>query len=217
MNTYWSGAIADVVYGVRNLLIDLRFGAPLLGVKRSSVPDQAGVVNSDYSLYPHVFPRSLVRPDDVIVDVGVGKGRFINWLLMLRVENPIIGVEYDSETAAKTARRLVRYPNVTILQGDATTSIPRDGTLFFLFNPFEGDAMSRFKKKATRLFRGRDDVRFVYLRPLELAMFKEDPDWLVEEHEIPLADLDARYRDMPSHRRYAVLLPKGRMANAASD
>ncbi len=217
MITDWPVTMARVVYGIRNLLIDLRFGAPLLGVKRSDVPDQAGVVNSDYSLYPHVFPRSLVRADDVIVDVGVGKGRFINWLLLLRLENRIIGIEYDGETAAATARRLARYPNVTIVHADATTSIPRDGTLFFLFNPFEGDVMSRFKKEATTLFRGRDDVRFVYLRPLELSIFADDPDWLVKEHEIPQEDLDVRYRDMLSHRRYAVLQPKGRMANGRSN
>ena len=217
MITDWPVTMARVMYGIRNLLIDLRFGAPLLGVKRSDVPDQAGVVNSDYALYPHVFPRSLVRPNDVIVDLGVGKGRFINWLLLLRMENRIIGIEYDGETAAATAKRLRRYPNVTIVQGDATVDIPRDGTLFFLFNPFEGEAMSRFKKEATTLFRGRGDVRFVYLRPLELAMFIDDPDWLVEQHEVPLDDLDARYRDSPSHRRYAVLRPKGRIAKGSSD
>jgi hypothetical protein len=202
-------AWARIFYGVRNLLIDLRFGAPLLGVKRSEVPGQAGVVNSDYSLYPHVFPRSLVRPDDVIVDIGVGKGRFVNWLLMLRLDNRIIGIEYDGKTAAATAHRLRRRANVTILHADATHFLPPDGTLFFLFNPFEGELMARFKQRAMMQFGGRSDVRFVYLRPLELAMFKSDGQWRVEEHEIPREALDARYRDAPSHCRYAVLVPHG--------
>ena len=217
MRSAWAGRIAGVVYGVRNLLIDLRFGAPLLGVKRSAVPGQAGVVNSDYSLYPRVFPQSMVRPDDVIVDVGVGKGRFVNWLLMLRLDNRVIGIEYDEETAAATARRLRAHPNVTIVHADAASYLPGDGTLFFLFNPFEGDVMARFKDTAMAQFAGRADVRFVYLRPLELAMFKDDPQWLVEEHEIPQAALDLRYRDKPSHRRFAILIPSGSGRCARAD
>jgi hypothetical protein len=209
-------AAARVFYGVRNLLIDLRFGAPLLGVKRSGVPGQAGVVNSDYSLYPHVFPRSLVRPGDVIVDVGAGKGRFVNWLLMLRLDNRIIGIEYDGKTAAATAHRLRRRANVAIVHADATQFLPPDGTLFFLFNPFEGEVMARFKQRAMMQFAGRSDVRFVYLRPLELAMFKNDGHWWVEEHEIPREALDARYRDTPSHRRYAILVPRGAAGGSAT-
>lgn len=47
MRPAWEGKFVRLIYGVRSLLSDLRFGSPLLGVKRSAVPRQAGVVNSD--------------------------------------------------------------------------------------------------------------------------------------------------------------------------
>src|SRR5262245_53190382 len=123
---------AKIIYGFRNLLIDLRFGAPLFGVKVATVPGQANVVNGDYSLYDRVFAEIEISERDVVVDIGAGRGRFINWMLLRGYKNKIVGVEYDAETAQRASRRLSRYKNVQIVNADATQFVPADGTFFFL-------------------------------------------------------------------------------------
>lgn len=143
------------------------------------------------------------------MDVGVGKGCFVDWRLMLRLDNRIIGIECDEKSAAATAHRLRRRAKVTIAHADAASYLPAYRTLFFLFDPFEGDVMASFKATAMAQFGGRTDVLFVYMRPLDVATFKDDSAWLVEEGEVPQADLDVRYRDKPSHWRFDILVPRG--------
>lgn len=198
-------SIAKLAHGLFNLAVDLRFGAPLMGMKGSGVQGHAQVVNSDYALYPHLFAQVAIAPTDVVVDVGSGRGRFINWLLWHRLGGRIIGIEYDKATAEACARRLRRHARVTILHGDATVSIPQDGTVFFMFNPFETELMRAFRDRFVAVFGSRASPVIVYLRPLELAVFRETPGWQIEEFEIPEADLDARYEAKRSHRKFAIL------------
>ena len=73
----------------------------------------------------------------MIVDVGCGKGRSLNWFVERYPANRIVGIELDPELCAQTARRLRRHENVTIVCGDATALLPPDGTIFYLYNPFD--------------------------------------------------------------------------------
>jgi hypothetical protein len=196
---------AKLFYGVRNLLIDLKYGAPLMGMKRTEVEGQASIVNGDYSLYPLAFKALTVKPDDVIVDIGSGRGRFLNWTLHHGFRNRVIGVEYDGETAAEAERRLAKYPNVAVVHADATKQVPEEGTIFFVFNPFEEELMTKFKDKMKSTFRDKHDFTILYLRPLELDVFKKDPDWQVREGEIPKDQLDVRYEGRDTYRQYAVI------------
>lgn len=197
--------IAKIWYGIRNNLIDLKYGAPLKGWKPTEVPGQASVLNGDYSLYTKAFAALAIKPNDVIVDVGSGRGRFINWTLHQGLKNRVIGLEYDKTTAERSAKRLARYANVSVLNVDATEVIPDEGTVFFVFNPFERELMIKFKDRIKRAHAARPDFTILYLRPLQLDVFKQDPDWIVQEGEIPVEALDIRWADRPSYRQYAVI------------
>jgi hypothetical protein len=66
----------------RTLATDLRYGAILSGNVGTRYR-QAGaynVVNTPYAVLPQIFAGRIGR-DDVLVDVGCGKGRVINWWL----------------------------------------------------------------------------------------------------------------------------------------
>jgi len=199
--------LATVIYGLRNRLIDVRFGSPVLGYKQVTKPGELNwIVNTDYSILPHIF-RNRVSPSDVIVDVGCGRGRVINWLLLTGHTNKIIGIELDEPTAAALKERLRKWSQVEILCGDARENIPADATVFYLFNPFPTDVMVAFAERLKALFLGKKSIRILYYRPVEIEVFRNDPVWRIEEFEIPLKSLDARFAVAPSdsYRKYAVI------------
>jgi SAM-dependent methyltransferase len=160
---------------IRNLVRDLRFGAPLAGTVKTRFGD-LGAYDTSNAIYEDLeplFAAAEVRPEDVIVDVGCGKGRAINWLLAHYPANAIYGIELDPEICAKTARRLRRRPQVTILCGDATALLPAEATLFYLFSPFDETVMRRFATALLEL--GKDRVRrVVYYRCVHVDVFLQD-------------------------------------------
>lgn len=131
-----------------NVLLDLRFGTLLRGGKKTDHAHLGAYAtnNSSYGVVRALF-RGRVKPEDVLVDVGCGKGRVINAWLAEGYANRMIGIELDAGIAEKTRARLRGYPNVGILTGDIIANFPLDGTLFYLFNPFDAEVMSRFKDK----------------------------------------------------------------------
>ncbi len=73
----------------------------------------------------------------MLVDIGCGKGRVINFWLHQGLTNRLIGLELDPDVATAAQQRLAPYRNVQIIVGDAIENLPTDGTLFYLYNPFE--------------------------------------------------------------------------------
>jgi SAM-dependent methyltransferase len=129
---------------LRNVLFDLRFGAVLGGGQSRSGPNDPYFGNSPYEVLEPLFSAAGIRLDDVVVDVGCGKGRVINWPLRFHPHNRVIGIELDPGVAVRTARRLRRYKHVRIVCGDVRENIPPEGSLFYLYNPFDADTMRGF-------------------------------------------------------------------------
>jgi SAM-dependent methyltransferase len=181
---------------LRNAVIDLRYGGLLGGTTRTKYAQLGAfdTANSDYTDLTTLFGAARVTDSDVIVDVGCGKGRAINWLLGHYPANEIVGIEIDPEICAHTARRLRRYKRVQIRYGDATTTLPSAGTVFFLFNPFDEAAMARF---IAALLEGGGRKRVIYYNCTFIRLFLDDPRFEVEEIELP----------SHSHRSALITLP----------
>jgi SAM-dependent methyltransferase len=159
----------------RHAVLDLRYGG-LLGGTITTKQGHLGahdVGNAEYDELRRLFAGVDVRPDDVLVDVGCGKGRAINWFLSQYPGNRVYGIELDPEVCARTAKRLGKYGNVTILCGDATELLPEDGTLFYLFNPFDESVMARFAQALLRS--DREGRRVVYYNSKYPGPFEADP------------------------------------------
>ena len=186
----------------RNMAIDLRYGASLAGTIESRFRDRgaADVTNSQYSVLPHIF-RGRIGPDDVLVDVGCGKGRVINWWLSQGLRNRIVGIELDPEVASATARRLRRFANVSIVNEDATAWMPDDATLAYMYSPFDAAVMARFRDHVAERF-ARSGVTLLYWNPQFVDVFFDDPRF--DTHLVELRSvLDPRIQGM--HRRFAVV------------
>jgi SAM-dependent methyltransferase len=164
-------------------LRDLRYGRPLGGTTRTRYGHLGAFhsTNTPYEDMARLFAGVEVGPRDVIVDVGCGKGRSLNWLLRSFPQNRIVGIELDPDLAARTAARLRRRSNVTILTGDATGLLPADGTVFYLFNPFDGTVMERFAAALA----GLPLATVVYYNAKHLGPFRADARFAVRELDDP--------------------------------
>jgi Methyltransferase domain len=164
-----------------NAVVDIRFGGFLAGEipSRYTALGANETANSDYLALDRIL-ADPVSPDDVLVDVGCGKGRVINWWLRRGLTNRIVGIELDDAVASRTRKRLSRYPNVTIVTGHAVEKLPEDGTIFYLFNPFTTEVMAAFKSRLAELARERGRVRIIYNNCKDVRLFVEDAEWDVD-------------------------------------
>ena len=133
---------------IRNIYIDLKFGGFLggdvetpykhLGANRTG--------NTDYSALPFIF-NNQISHTDVLVDIGCGKGRVLNWWLLNYPNNKIYGIEINKLIADKVSWRLRNFKNVHIICGSAVDNIPYDANIFYMFYPFKGKMVDDFKDR----------------------------------------------------------------------
>jgi precorrin-6B methylase 2 len=188
---------------IRNAALDFRFGAFVGGKIEESEFSAEGANapgNSDYEVLAQVFD-CRISPDDVLVDVGCGRGRVLNYWLSLGLRNRIYGLEIDHDIALKAARRLRRWPNVSILCGDATRLVPQDASVLYLFNPFQEPVIKRFEEAVRHLPRLR---LIVYYSPVHAEVFQSISNWSVEF--VPVKR-PAGAHFMDRHYQFALITP----------
>lgn len=171
-----------VIKILRNLTLDIRLGG-LYGVgyqPHSPSSSAHEVAATNYTALPLIFD-GLVGPDDVLVDVGCGRGRVIRWWLHQGYSNKIIGIELDKKTALYARRKLKKWNNVEIVHGDVLTNIPQDGTIFYLYNPFNREMTEKVKVRIVDLFARKKSVKLLYYNSRYVDVFKDDPNWAVRE------------------------------------
>lgn len=157
--------------------IDLAFGGKLCRTDLNETIYSNGrhtMVHTDYHVLRDIFARVPLAPEDVLVDVGCGEGRVINFWLSRRVKNPIVGIEAVETVAEDARKRYRKYPNVSIVTGDALANLPRNGTLFYLYNPFGDEVVTAFEKAIRPL-----GARIVFHQNNYMEPFQSD-DWRIE-------------------------------------
>jgi hypothetical protein len=132
------------------------------------------MVHTDYHVLRDIFARVPISPNDVLVDVGCGEGRVINFWLSRGFKNQIVGIEAVEAVADEARKRYQKYRNVSIVTGDAVENLPRNGTLFFLYNPFGDDVVTQFETAIRPL-----GARIIFHQNNYMAPFQPDV-WQVE-------------------------------------
>jgi hypothetical protein len=176
---------------VYNVLFDMKYGRFLGGVKKSPyvIKGANDTANSDYKAMAIIF-KDKIKFDDVLVDVGCGKGRVINYWMSNFGNNQIVGIELDPVIASATSRRLAKYKNVTIFSGSALELFPNNATIFYLFNPFNCHIMDKFKKALIDRFFLKDkgwihSFSIIYYNPTCANVFHDDDKFCCSEIEMP--------------------------------
>lgn len=180
-----------------NLAYDLRFGEILRGEVETRFNELGaeGTANTSYYALSLFFRDETIAEDDVLVDMGSGKGRVINFWLSRGLPNQIVGLELDPELAEHTRHRLRSYPNVTIITGDGIENLPTDASLVFLFNPFHKAVVNRFKERLLQLPR-RDKIRIYYYNCVHSNVFENDPRFSVEHYKLIPEGCSAMLREI---------------------
>ena len=199
LNTLLNDAYLDIKYS----------GKPLNGNKQTSYKYLGAndVYHTDYAAMPHIFKQIDVKEDDVLVDIGCGKGRVINYWLNQNYQNPIYGLELDEKVAKSTARQFMNRSNVKIIAGDAVQNLPEDGTIFYFYNPFDLEKFVELENKLAKS--SRKQLKMLYYNPRSLHVF-ENSKWQIQkinfEHDLGIK----RWGRLNKYHDLAVIQPVSR-------
>jgi len=151
------------------------------GIVKTNVADGCHAASADYTTVNAMLARLDLRPDDVLVDIGCGKGRVVCLAARLRVKR-VIGIDLGPEvvrTAQDNIQRLrgARSP-AEALVADAVTFDYSDVTCAYFFNPFEHFVLDRVLAKI-REDRAGAPFRclFLHLSEVQRDVFAQH-DWL---------------------------------------
>ena len=98
-----------------------------------------------YDTLEKIIDRLNLRPDDVFVDIGCGKGRAV-FVASFRKIKKAIGVDMDRDLIGSAQNNLrnikAQHAPVEFICADAAGFDVREGTVFYLYNPF-GDKTTK--------------------------------------------------------------------------
>jgi SAM-dependent methyltransferase len=162
----------------RTAWLDVRFGGFTGGVKKSPFGHLGAneTVSTRLDLIDALLgPR--MRPGEVFVDVGCGKGRVLNWAIRDGRAARVIGLEIDREVAEGAAARLTRHAHCEVRIGDACALLPADATLIYMWSPFNRAVMVAFRDalfQRTDASHRKQHLRIIYNNALHLDVWQED-------------------------------------------
>jgi hypothetical protein len=209
--TYWPRA-RKTRFGLelaRDFILDRRYGGSCGGIIQSEYPElqSSRTQSTHYLQLMRLFREVPIRQSDVLVDVGCGKGRVINYWLHIGCRNRIVGIELNEQVADWTCERLKRFPNVSIITGNALELIPCDATLFFLYHPFSEVVMEKFKAAVMQSVDDVEDIRVIYYNCVHRNVFDLDARWEVTDLGSRVVDKAVLLRPR-THERVAGSSPK---------
>ena len=120
--------------------------------------------------------------EDVFVDLGCGKGRAV-FLAAMQPFKKVIGIEINKklyDVALKNAGTVrSRRAPLQFIYADAADFDPKEGTIFFMFNPFGASVLKRVLSNIKiSLVSHPRKIRIVYYAPQCRALLDEQ-DWLL--------------------------------------
>lgn len=125
----------------------------------------------------------LVKPNinDIVFDLGSGKGRVIFHFARLNVRK-VIGVELSDNLCRIARRNIERLRKVNapinIINDDIINVDLSEGTIFFMFNPFGEKTMREVLSKIELTLKLKNRlIKIIYINPKFAHIFKEY-DWL---------------------------------------
>lgn len=119
-----------------------------------------------------------------MVDLGCGRGRVLSTWLRTLPDQQVVGVELDPKLAQGTAKRFARHTRCRVVQGDAVTMLPADGTLLFMFNPFDRGTVERLRDTLEAQPPSDPPLRILYSNPRHAHVFEGRSGWAVNRVQL---------------------------------
>jgi SAM-dependent methyltransferase len=171
---------------VHSAVMELYLGIQTTGSQR--VPPGAVFIPYVPIPYRAIFPileRVGLTSDDVLVDVGCGKGRMVccasRW-----PARKVVGIDFDAalvEDARRNASRVRgRKAEIECRHARAEEFDYGDATVIYLYHPFERSIMELFLTRVAETRQRHRPLRIVYANAVHNLAFEESG-WLYREDD----------------------------------
>lgn len=142
---------------------------------------------SPYYIIETMLKYLQFSPADVFIDLGCGKGRVIFSIATKRLKK-VVGIEVrqDMVEIARQNLKNLKLNNtpIQIVHTDVATFDMREGTVFFLYNPFFGKTQTKVMENIKNsLVVNPRNILIVCYRAPDLNVI-EGCDWLIEEGKL---------------------------------
>lgn len=122
---------------------------------------------------------------DIIYDIGCGKGRMICFFAQLNIAR-CVGIELDSVLARAATRNVARLrggrDKVTVIEGDAADQDYSDASIVVMNNPFGAEVMRAVLARLTASLRSNPRrLRIYYCGPAQLRVLSDFPAFTLTE------------------------------------
>ncbi|MER3524728.1 MAG: hypothetical protein C4326_11905 [Ignavibacteria bacterium] len=174
-------SVNPLVARFHNLFWELRLGISTHGIVETGVGDASHYATMRYATINRILDHLRLRPDDVFIDVGSGKGRVL-CCAARSIVREVVGVEIVPEfcrIAERNAQRMrgrkspIRVYNVNAQQCDYSR-----GTVVTLFNPFGADTLSAVMGRIEESLQAKPrPLRLAYANPEHDSVIRRLP-WL---------------------------------------
>ena len=130
----------------------------------------------DYWYIYKIIEKLKPGPEDVVYDIGAGKGRFLCVAARKKVRE-CVGIELLKplcEIAERNASRLRgRKVDIRICCADAASADLSHGTIYFMFNPFGARTMfDTLERVRTSLVFEPRSIKIVYYNPVHESVLR---------------------------------------------
>lgn len=176
---------------LKTIYLDLRYSHAYLGGRVNNgcaINGRTGTSSSSYDDLTTLFSHITIENNDVLVDVGCGKGRVLNYILSCKLKNSLFGIEVDATIGNRAKKTFQYYSNVTIQIGSIEEPgiLPIAGSIFYLCNPFSDIVLKNFAtqlEKRILLGNYKNNKRplIVYNYCYFLNVFEESSFWEVKK------------------------------------
>jgi predicted RNA methylase len=149
--------------------------------------DACEYIPTTYDKLNEIFGYLGLSDRDIFVDLGCGMGRAVLLAATKKIKKSV-GVELDPDLVADAAENLRRARGlispVEFINADAAAFEIKEGTIFFLYNPFGCRTIVRVADNIRKfLENSRGAARIVYFGPQYRHVFEDAP-WLELEKEL---------------------------------
>jgi len=193
-------SLRSLAYRIR-IAADEHFWDKRLGIKTdynllaqedtTALKDSCHYEPTPYHVIESILNRLKFGSDDVFVDLGCGKGRVVLSVAKKKLKK-IIGLEAHKDifNIARDNLEKIKVKNtpVEILNADVTTFDMKEGTIFFMFNPF-GMATQKcvIERIGNSLITNPRQVRIICYAGPNISNIDGYDKWL--EHENRFSDI----------------------------
>jgi SAM-dependent methyltransferase len=149
--------------------------------------DQVRYSPTFYGVLKQMVDYLKLKEKDVFVDLGCGKGRVVFWVALQKIKKAV-GVEINKnliEIARDNLLKLkLRNSPIDFVQADVVNFDLREGTVFFMFNPFGLETLEKVVNNIKdSLTTNPRKIRIIYYGPM-YGNFLDKQDWLIREGKI---------------------------------